>query len=103
MTKSENVILKYLIDYDIIPYELCSDDDNSLYSDLEKENKPLPEDIYKKKAEKYFKVDISEEQIKQHLLIANAKNLRTIKNCIAFFTTIIVFAIGILIFALCNQ
>ncbi len=70
----------------------CSDEENKQLRALDEANQPLPPG-YRRSTE-YFTmflkpVELPEvEELEQRMKLQNAKNLRTIKNCVIFFTVL---------------
>ena len=95
---------RYRLKYDLYEKALCSQKENQEYKDLLKQGKRLPEDIYPvgdfNDSEFYRLVrpELTQEEIAEYLMYKKLDMLKTIKNCIVFFTVLMI--IGIFLFVL---
>lgn len=84
---------------------LCSQEENEKYAALLKEKKPLPSGVRKyqsddsDEAEFYtvYAPELSKDELEELLTYKKLNYLRTIKNCIVFFTVLTVISIIILL------
>ncbi len=90
-----NQLLKQLVEDELIPFTECFGDELAKMNDLYKENLPLPEGVFRIYTGSFVKVDITDEQVTQYLLYAQAKRLNSIKNCCLFFVIFTVLSIVI--------
>lgn len=100
---ANNTMLNYLIDNQMIPFEICPEEMQNTFRSLEMQEEELPENIYRRNLNLYVKINMTEEQIKQHLFITKVKHIRTIKNCLVFFTAIAVISIVLTLLILLNK
>ena len=82
--------------------EILSESAKEPYIKLLKEGKPMPWDIrckendYEPESSDFFRItktDMTEEEIAEYLRYKELKMLRTIKNCVVFFTTLAVISL----------
>lgn len=85
------------MDHKIVEKEYCSDVETQIIADKIKEGKPIDSEIYKDEINfKYFRysdTDLTIEEIKELILYKQLDYIRTIKNCVIFFTVIIAFSL----------
>lgn len=71
----------------------CSDEENEQLRTLVKSKQPLPPGYHRSVESSTTFVKPAElpeiEELEQKLKLQNAKNLRTIKNCVIFFTVLV--------------
>lgn len=83
-------------DFDLINDIPCYLDENEIYREMLKRGENLPEGVYrynsdnKESAEFYtvHEVDLTKEELEEYIALSKLRMLRTIKNCVVFFTTI---------------
>ena len=78
----------------------CSEKENAAYAKLLQENQPLPAGVFpfiyesgEESREVFYTLvepDLTQEEIKEYLTYKNLIYLRTIKNCLVFFTVLTV-------------
>ena len=82
--------------------EILSESEKEPYIKLLKEGKPMPWDIrckeneYEPESSSFYRItktDMTEEEIAEYLRYKELKMLRTIKNCVVFFTTLAVISL----------
>jgi len=74
----------------------CSKEDNKKYRELSKQGLPLPEGVYAYKTEtgedmyQYYTIhiatELSKEERIEYIMLKQFQNIKTIKNCVLFFT-----------------
>ena len=102
---------EYRLKYDLYDQRLCTSEENKAYRGLLKQGKELPADIYPldpdwKKVNnsdstefcRLVRPDVTQEDIMEYLMYKKLDMLKTIKNCIVFFTVLMI--IGIILFVL---
>ena len=88
----------------------CTDEENKEYLQMKKDKSPLPEDVYyfnsaSESMEYFYRIlkikEVSDEEFKEYIMLRQAKNIKTIKNCAVFFTVVAVIGIisAIILFA----
>ncbi len=97
----------YRLKYDLYEKALCTQKESQEYEDLLKQGKRLPEDVRTNNDwsnvnnSEFFRLvrpDITQEDIMEYLMYKKLDMLKTIKNCIVFFTVLMI--IGIILFVL---
>lgn len=92
----------YRLKYDLYEKDLCSQKESDEYKDLLKQGKSLPDDIYHDDDwrnacdSEFFRLvrsDLTQEDIMEYLTYKKLDMLKTIKNCIVFFTVLAVIAL----------
>ncbi len=90
----------------------CTEEENKMFSELLKNKESLPVDIAQytegdgAKRDKFYRVvplEITSEKIQEYCALRNAKNIKTIKNCVAFFTVITIISLIATVFLLLTQ
>ena len=80
----------------------CTDEENQMFLDMIKRKEELPIDIVRReesngtKLDEFYKVvplEITSEEIQKYCALQNAKNIKTIKNCVVFFTALTVISL----------
>lgn len=90
----------YRFEYDLLQSIPCSSQENKEYQQLLKDGGTLPEGVFPyvydngdtSKTEFYtvHETDLTESEIKEYLTYKKLGFLRTIKNCVVFFTVLAV-------------
>lgn len=85
-------------DFDLINDIPCSLEENEICREMLKRGEHLPEGVYRynrdntkeESAEFYtvHEVDLTKEELEEYIALSKLRMLRTIKNCVVFFTTI---------------
>ncbi|MBQ4140495.1 MAG: hypothetical protein IJD70_04065 [Clostridia bacterium] len=101
----------YRLKYDLYEKVLCTPKENEKYKDLLKQGKKLPEDIYRAYSDwrnvnddgdsEFFRLvcpDITQDDIMEYLMYKKLDLLKTIRNCVVFFTILMI--IGLVLFGL---
>ena len=101
MAKDKINIKKQLRDYKfqfgLLQRVPCSSNENKAYTELLKEDKPLPENVVKydcsssSKWEEFYTIytpELTEQEILEYLTYKKLSLLNTIKNCVVFFTVL---------------
>ena len=73
--------------------------------ELKKSGKSLPEDVFTNPNGEFFTIqelDLSEEEIAEYLNYKKIKMLKTIKNCVVFFTVLTVISMIVVAIMLLN-
>lgn len=97
---SKNDFADYIEDYE---FEFgfkeriwCSQEEAKEYRKLLKENKPLPDGVYSERADNglinFYRTEensFSDEEKAKIIMYRNAKNISTIKKCVAFIAGVI--------------
>lgn len=86
----------YKFEFDLFQKNPCSKEENKKYKSLLKEGDSLPEGVYayeyengeKSDSEFYtiYEPDLTESEIAEYLKYQQLSFIRTIKNCVLFFT-----------------
>jgi len=87
----------------------CSKEDNKKYRELSKQGKPLPDGVYAYKTDsgedmyQYYTIHIPEELEKEdrfeYILLKQYEMIKTIKNCVLFFTVLTIISLVVSLFA----
>lgn len=100
---------RYRLKYDLYEKALCSQKENQEYKDLLKQGKRLPEDVrtnddWRNVNDSEFyrlvRPELTQEEITEYLMYKKLDMLKTIKNCIVFFTVLMIIGIFLFIIAL---
>lgn len=92
-------LLAYKYDFHLMQKLPCSKEENKAYTKLLKDGKPLPEGVlkydysYNEGTEDFYTIytpDLTDEEIAEYLTYKKLALLRTIKNCVVFFTVLTV-------------
>jgi len=87
-------LFRLKVDFDIIQRCFCSEDEEKEIKMLEKNKQPLPGDIHTDDDDgnhyRFVNVNLSKEELDELLLLRQIKYLRTIKNCLMFFVSLII-------------
>ena len=87
----------YKFEFDLLQKIPCSKEDNKAYKKLLKEGGQLPDGVYAYKYESgtsteefytIYETDLTEQEITEYLTYIKLSLLRTIKNCVMFFTVL---------------
>lgn len=82
----------------------CSNEENKKYSQMKKNNEPLPSGVYEYEMENIFyteyKPDLTQEEKLEYIAFKQLKMINTIKNCTVFFTVLTVVSLLITFFVL---
>ena len=96
---------EYRLKYDLYDQRLCTSEENKAYRELLKQGEKLPEDVYpldtaRLSDEKEFcellHSELTDAEITEYLTYKKLDMLKTIKNCIVFFTVLTVIALILL-------
>ncbi len=85
----------------MLQVEKCSREENKEYVSITNKGEDLPEGVYQymsdgQPVEEFYRLyeeNLSEAERLEYLLLKQYKNLKTIKNCVVFFTTFTILAI----------
>ena len=93
----------YQYDFDILQKIPCTEKENKEYKQLVKAGKPLPKDIYPfgydsdtpsdSEFYKLYVSDLSDAELAEYLTYKKLSMLKTIKNCLLFFTILTIIGI----------
>ena len=93
-------------DFDILQKIPCTEKDNKEYKQLVKAGKALPKDIYPfghdagtpsdSEFYKLYAADLSDAELAEYLTYKKLSMLKTIKNCLLFFTILTIIGMIIL-------
>ena len=99
----QNELLSYRFEFDLLQKIPCSKEDNKKYQKAFKESRVLPEGVYayedfdggRSETEFYtvYKPHLSESEITEYLTYKKLHLIKTIKNCVVFFTALTAAAI----------
>lgn len=87
----------------------CSNEENKKYSQMKKNNEPLPSGVYEYEMENglgtgtfytEYKQDLTQEEKLEYIAFKQLKMINTIKNCTVFFTVLTVVSLLITFFVL---
>ena len=111
----KEVLDEYRLKYELYDHIECTKEENEEYKSLSEQGKSLPEDIYpidsywtllKSGANSEFlrllRYDLTEAEIMELLMYKKLDMLRTIRNCVVFFTaltviSLILFFLGVIL------
>ncbi|MBQ7761822.1 MAG: hypothetical protein IJ400_07185 [Clostridia bacterium] len=85
-------ILNLKLKHNILKEVPCTDEESKEYAQMLKDGLPLPDDVHEPEFEGYafFKTDgadLTEQETSQLLALRKLDYLKTIRNCVLFFTT----------------
>ena len=92
----------YKAQFDLIQKIPCTKEENKVYTKLVKEGKSLPDGIYRYLYEaeediydfySVYEPELTEQETMQYLAYKKLELLRTIKNCVVFFTVLTVISL----------
>ena len=99
-------IEEYRLKYDLYEQILCTPEENKLFNELSKQGEKLPDDVYpldpdwrnvnnsgKTEFCRLIRPELTQEDIMEYLMYKKLNMLKTIKNCLVFFTTLIIIVI----------
>lgn len=104
-----NELREYKFDFDLLQKIPCSKEENQSYAKLIKDGQPLPNGVYRykdgdgKETDSFYTVyesDLTPEETAQFLTLKKLRMLKTIKNCVVFFTVLTVISIAAYIITL---
>lgn len=96
----------YRFEFDFLQKIPCNGQENKLYQNLLKNGQALPEGIYQyvydgyKSTTEFYKIyetDLTESERKEYLTYKQLGLIKTIKNCVLFFTSMAITGIVIYI------
>ena len=105
--KLKGKLNSFRIEHGICKRNFCSNEENQKYKKILAEGGTLPKWIYREEyeeglsTEEFFNIhksNLSEEEIKEYLMYKKLSMIRTIKNCVVFFTVLTV--IGLIAYLL---
>lgn len=90
------------VDLGFYTRERCSQEESDEYRILIKEKLPLPEDVgYNPQYNYYFRYkEASDEDLQEYLSLLQFTHIRTIKNCVVFFTILSIIGIILALIAI---
>lgn len=92
----------YRLEYDLYEKVLCTQKESEEYKDLLKQGKRLPEDVrtnddWRNVNDSEFyrlvRPNLTQEEITEYLMYKKLNMLKTIKNCVVFFTVLAVISL----------
>ena len=99
-------IEEYRLKYDLYEQILCTPEENKLFNELSKQGEKLPDDVYpldpdwknvnnsdKTEFCRLVRPELTQEEITEYLMYKKLDMLKTIKNCVVFFTVLIIIGI----------
>ena len=95
----------YKFEFDVLQKIPCTKQENKEYAKLLKEGASLPEGVFAYTYEgeasptefyTVYEPDLTEAEIREYLAYDQASSIRTIKNCVIFFTIIAVIILTVL-------
>ena len=108
-----NKLRSYKFEFDLLQQIPCSKQENKEYQKLLKEGGVLPEGVFAyvydsgetSTTEFYtiYETDLTESEIREYLTYKKLSLIRTIKNCIMFFTVLTIFGMVAYLFKLMNS
>ena len=101
MDKATSEAIKTLVEEGIIELNLCSEDSIKKYEEMVKSGIALPDGIFQYETGFYL-VNIKEKEIdlQMKILIRQTRLLKSIRNCVLFFTILGIIALIIVGFSL---
>ena len=90
----------------------CTEEENKKFSEMLAHKEELPTDViqrqtsYGAKLDEFYRViplPLSSEDLLQYCALKNMKNIKTIKNCVVFFTVIAILSLTVSLFLLLAQ
>ena len=108
-----NKLRSYKFEFDLLQQIHCSKQENKEYQKLLKEGGVLPEGVFAyvydsgetSTTEFYtiYETDLTESEIREYLTYKKLSLIRTIKNCIMFFTVLTIIGMVAYFFTLMNS
>lgn len=83
----------------------CSEEENKEYCNLIKDNKPLPDGVYQYESETrgkldcfctIYKTDLTDAEKIEYFTLKQSANIKTIKDCVVFFTVLAMISLVVL-------
>ena len=97
---------EYRLKYDLYDQRLCTDEENEEYRKLLKQGEKLPDDVYPLDSDwrnvnnsgktefcRLIRPELTQEEITEYLMYKKLDMLKTIKNCVVFFTVLTIIGI----------
>lgn len=90
----------------------CTDEENKMFLEMLKQKEELPVDILRReesggiKLDKFYRIvplEITSEEIQEYCALRNTINIKTIKNCVVFFTAFMVISLVVMLFLFLTQ
>ena len=87
-------------EFDLAEIIICSQKENAKYAEMLKNGETLPENVYRCVNEdnmsetsflKIVKTDLTESEMNEYLNLKKLSMIKTIKNCVVFFTVLTAF------------
>ena len=85
----------------------CTKEDNKKYRDMVKRGEPLPQGIFQYEASDGFELNefcsvydpqLTEKEQQEYIALMQYKEIKTIRNCVVFFTVLTVISLILLFF-----
>ena len=99
----------YQYEFDLLQKVPCTPEENKAYLELLKSGQPLPEGVFRYMYDKteldefytVYKPDLTADEIAEYLTYKKLHMLKTIKNCVVFFTVLTILSL-VLVFLSAN-
>lgn len=102
----------YKYEFDLLQRVECSKEDCQKYKEMVENNQPLPEGVYRYTYESgevshdlfytIYKPDLTDAEIAEYLTYKQLGYIKTIKNCVVFFTVLTVISLIIIFLVATN-
>ena len=90
-------------DFKLLQEDPCTAHETVLYKNTLKNGNSLPEGIYTDDNDVFYKLretDLTEKEIREYIALKQLSMIKTIKNCVLFFTVLTVIGICVFLFSL---
>ena len=109
-TKFNEDFLKLMHDFDLFQKVDCTEEENAQFREAIKHHKEIPFDVlqyeeYGAKIDRFYRVvplDVNNEEFQKYCSLKQLKFLRTIKNCVVFFTILTVISLVLILMVSCG-
>lgn len=101
----------YQFEYGLLQKIPCSNEENKAYLNLLKAGQPLPDGVFRatfetgEESDEFYTVyeaELTDEEKKEYLTYKKLSLLKTIKNCVVFFTVLTIISLVACVFFILN-
>lgn len=96
----KNKLMQLRLKNNLLQKVYCSREESEKYIELLKNNQPLPKGVYQEESDvtgysQFYTIyeankEMTPEEIEEYFLLKQSSDIRTIRNCVIFFTVLIV-------------
>lgn len=103
-TRLRDELNDYKLEFGLKEKRLCSTEENKRYQNLIKNGEKLPDGVYTEidadgeiSTNSFYTMvdtDLTDDEIKEYIALKQLKLIKTIKNCVLFFTILTLIGLG---------